>query len=126
MAVPIRYDYEDTAGFLWLVLRLVPSFALAPPLLKGLPKNFSVRFHVGDSALIEAHGVAWLVSDNGGELCVEKVNESGSLRNVPCEMENGPALAVEVASHVAAVLREEAMNFKLTWTEEDQETMSRP
>ena len=108
------------------VLQYLPAFELSDNI--RLPANLSIYTVIGGAiAYVEVCGVTWCLSENGGEIMVEKVNErirTDELpRAVPTFNFGVPLNGATIAERICCVLCGEAIDFESTISDEDAAIM---
>ena len=102
------------------VVRLLKNFDLRTADTPSTrPVNFTSYGQDG-VFFVQACGVWFCVSDNGGEVMVEKLNSGEYARAVPCGWgDPGDPCDADVACWVAMALRGEALDLDQTFTAEE-------
>lgn len=115
-----KAEHEHGKPELRTILRMLGAFRLSPGKVDDpelTPKNYRVNMLEGvETALVEAHGVFWLVHYNGGEWNVEHVN-GGNCRSVPATSFGEWLNPATAAQRIAAVIRGEEIDFSNPMTD---------
>ncbi len=89
------------------------------------PTNFSCQTGGGFSYLLTVAGVYWMLTDNGGEWMLERLNSGESARSIPMTWFGAPLNAGTQAGRIAAALRGEEIDYGSRVTDEDEAALLR-
>ena len=107
------------------VLALLDVFQLARADC-AFPVNFWARLVEGQRdrlAILRIQSVWYALSDNGGELMLDRLNSDDLATNIPLTWRSTNLNAMTVADRVATALRGEPIDYDQRWSDEDQATV---
>ena len=85
-----------------------------------LPSNYSASFLSDRTAIVEVASVYWMITDNGGELMIGRINIDEFKTAIPLTWFGERLNASTIASRIATFMSESRIDWEDRITEEEE------